>query len=1303
MNRNKGQIRYGVHHTHTYYSLHDSALSAECLVETAAKLGAPAISLTDHGLVTGVEDFMSACKKHGIKGVPGVEVYFEEDDNLSIRTHLILLAKNDIGYKAINKIVTASNRRLKSGFPRVNLEILKKYAGPGSEGHDHVIATSACVGGVLAELLLKPFQVKNELEKVKVRQSKLSSPFASSYKEDLEKEKRLDALLIEKRKERDELNKLSKRSLVKKEKTLAALEGMEGYEEMKAELEKEKAEIAQAGEDLLVIREQIKLITKEVRKLKDKNKKAKEDHEQWLILEKEKKALEEATKTEFHWREEAKKRALEFEALFGKGNFYIELQYHGIDIEFTVMPQLALIAEELDIPLVAANDVHTATNSEVDLKSRQIMRSLRFNKWEERNVGDDQLYVKTDEELEKSLSQILRPETVKKAMDGIGEMFSKCNVEIKQENHYPIFKSEIKGEDAVARLRRLCIEGIEWRYPKREGWTKEHEERMEYELSIITELGFCDYLCIVEDFLRYGRKLGTANEEGVGLGVGPGRGSAAGSLVCYLTGITGIDPMKYGLIFERFLNKERVSMPDIDSDFKTDIRDTVIEYVEEKYGRDAVCSIMTRGTQAVKGSIRNCARLLGSEKYGDTKVFLSLGDQICKSVPGDIGIKFSDCIDVLEEKYKDNPNAMEILKNAQLVEGTVTNYGLHAAGIIISDNDDISDYVALMYDTKRGRWKTQLDMIQAEEKGLLKMDFLGLKNLDIITETLRLVKRRTGKSIDIEKIPIEREVITNIYAKGYTNSVFQFESGGMKQMLKEFQPETIDDIILLVAAYRPGPMQFLPEIIATKHGKMKPNYVIPEMDTVLGVTYGKPIYQEQVMEIFNKFAGFSLGESDIIRRYMSKKKIDKFMAYKDKFIDGLIDHGAKKEDAEKFWEELVEFSRYAFNKSHACAYAFVSYYTAYLKHHYPTEYLCAVMSMTPLEKIPSVMADCKRLGIQILPPDVNESGVGFTIKNKAIIFGLGGVKNVGAGAEAIIEARKDGKFTSFADFVYRGHVKKDVTESLIMAGALDQFHSNRKAMLLALPEYTKILKKIKDKKKVIEEENKSDNPNVKRIKRAERALLMYEEDFSNEEIPEGIAENTTIRLEEEKELLGVYVSAHPLDNYPEPKLMDAIPIDELVPAYSTKIFGVIDEVRYANRKSDGAQMAFFTLEDITGTIEVSCFTEAYKRCGDKIKPGNIVRVTGRCNEEEVFGDDTETELKIVLKEIEVAKPMKAPVRILVNSMVEWAEQIHEVIKPYICADGHPIIIHDMMMNEIRRTNLLINEDGVELFKRKSYV
>lgn len=1298
MNKNqeeRGRIRYGVHHTHTHYSLFDSALKPDDLVKEAARLGAPAITLTDHGLVAGVVEFMDSCKEHGVKGIPGVEVYFQEDGDLQSRTHLVLLAKSDIGYRAINKIVTESNRRIVNGMPRVNIDILKKYVGIGGIGHDQVIATSACVGGILAELEFKPMQIEKELEKVEEKQRLIQSPFSMEYSENKKREEDLTVHLISLREKRDELSKLSKRSYKRKEQSLKALEGTDIYDEMKSELDKEKKESEIATKEVEKIREIIKKATKQLSGLRTSNRKAKEGHAKWYDLEKERNMLENSKRSPDHWHNQTKKRAKEFEALFGKGNFYIELQYHGIDIEFGIMPKLALIAEELDIPVVAANDVHTATNSKEDLKARQIMRSLRFNKWEESRIGDDQLYIKTDEELAKALGLILRPETVKKAMFGIKDIVEKCNVEFKKENHFPVYKSDNKNENAVTRLRRLSEDGIDWRYTNRVGWTKAHEERMNYELEVITDLGYCDYLCIVEDFLRYGRTLGTDNPEEVGLGVGPGRGSAAGSLVCYLTGITGIDPMKYGLIFERFLNKERVSMPDIDSDFITTTRESVIDYVRDKYGVNAVCNIMTKGTQAVKGSIRNCARMLGGELYGDNDVFLSLGNQISKSVPAVVGIKFSDCIDMLEDKFSDNPQALEILKNAQLVNGTITNYSTHAAGVIISDNDDISDYTALMYDTKNSLWKTQLDMNQAEANGLLKMDFLGLNNLDIITETLRLIKRRTGKSIDIEKIPFEKDVITNIYGKGHTNAIFQFESGGMKQMLKEFRPETIDDIILLVAAYRPGPMQFLPEIMATKHGKMKPDYIIPEMENVLGVTYGKPIYQEQVMEIFNKFAGFSLGESDIIRRYMSKKNVTKFMSYKEKFINGLVDHGAKEDKAEVFWEELVEFSRYAFNKSHACAYAYVSYYTAYLKHYYPTEFLCSTMSMVPLERIPSIMSDCKRLGIEVLPPDINESEIGFSVKGDTVLFGLGSVKNVGAGAKLAIEARNDERFKSIPDFIMRGHLKKDATESLISAGAFDKFHSNRKAMLIAIPEYLKLLKKIKDKNKIIAEESDSQNPNIKRAERARKALDMYTEDLYNEEIPKGVTEIKKDRLEEEKELLGVYVSDHPLNDYPAPKEVGCVPIDELTPQYGVKIFGLIDEVRYANRKSDGKQMAFFNFVDPTGEIEVCCFTESFKAHGDKIKSGNVVKITGNCNEEEAFGDDSETVLKIVLKNIQIAKPAKPKVYILVNNMIEWAESKLPELKPYLSTDGHPVVVHDIMMNEISETNLLVSGEYVK--------
>jgi DNA polymerase-3 subunit alpha len=800
-------------------------------------------------------------------------------------------------------------------------------------------------------------------------------------------------------------------------------------------------------------------------------------------------------------------------------------------------------------------------------------------------------------------------------------------------------------------------------------------------------------------------------------------------------------------------------MPDIDSDFASECRGLVIEYVKKKYGKNAVCCIATKATQAAKGAVRNCARLLGSELYKDTKTFLSLGDQIAKQIPNKPNTSFKDKVkfeynghtyadiddlnmvegtnfnekELPEEvkfetlgqqlinQFSDNANAVKIIKNAMLVEGTSTHYGMHAAGVIISDNNDISDYVPLMWDEKNQVWKSQCDMVEAEENGLLKMDFLGLEQLSIITKALRLIKKRTGKAIDIEKVAIEANVLKDIYQKGLTNSIFQFESGGMKKMLRQFKPDTIEDVILLNAAYRPGPMQYLPKIIAIKQGKEVQDYLVPELEPILKNTYGSIIYQEQVMRICQDLAGFTLGGADMVRRYMSKKKADKLEHEREAFINGdpersikgCVGNGIDATDANELFDQMMDFAAYAFNKSHACAYSFVSYYTAWLKDHYPTEYLCADMDSIILDKIPGRIEDCKKFGIKVLSPNINKSMIGFSVDDKDILFGLGSIKNVGSSAEAIIREREEnGAFLSFKDFLKRGHVKKDSTESLIKAGALDCFCDNRLAMLKVMPTLLDSIKKINDKTKTVNgkkaelaELEATANHDTKEyqkkvaslnrsIQTAEKAIEDANLAFEAVIVP-SISEDKKERLTAEKELIGVYVSAHPLDEYDSPEKLGATPIADLEPAKEVKIFGIMKNVRKTVRKKDGAPMAFFQLEDKTEVVDVNCYTKAFAEYGIFVEEDAVVMITGSCNQEDAFnGEEDEKVLKVNVTSIEVVKPTRPSVLIHCDDITEWTE-IYKKLEPYKVSDGYTLVVHFRNTNTLQKARFNVSAEFLE--------
>lgn len=1283
----------GLIHTHSENSLKDSAMSVKVLCKTAKEKGYTAVALTDHGTLTGIYDFMDDAKEVGIKPIPGVEAYYNHKGYK--RAHLVLLAKNYEGFKAISRAVTASNHAIEAGFPCMNKDVLTKHFGEGSEGHGNVIATSACMGGVLSVILLKNFFIDKEVEKLERRQSRYYNPASPQYKAMKKKyeadQKELEVLSAE----ISTLTPISKKPYVRKKQMVEALKGTPEHEVAQAKLAREIKETESAAKKLLSLRPKKASLSRSVTVNRNKLKVIEEQHKKWHAVEVEKETLRSSKKDKSELIAETEATALFFEKLFGKGNFFIELQYHGIPEEKEVMPTLAKIAKNISLPVSIANDSHIPTNSKDDLKARQIMRSLRFNKWEEPFVGDDELYIKTPDENRTFLSSILPEDTIDEGFANVNKIVDACDVEFPTETHYPVFPVK-DGETSHERLRRLAENGKRLKFPK--GWTKEYQDRLEMELEIIQRLGFDDYLCIVEDFIRYGDMLGRLEyvpselismgdlekaEKGVGVGVGPGRGSAVGSLVCYLTGITNVDPIKYGLLFERFLNPERVTMPDIDSDFRPDIRDKVIDYVKAKYGEDAVCSIMTKGTQQARAAIRNAARLLGSQKKDDTRSFLGLADEICSLIPNELDIKIADCEELLRSAFEKNKNAQEIIDNAKLTEGVFTNIGMHAAAVIIADNGDVAEYVPLMYIEGKDRFATQCDMMVAEGLGLLKMDFLGLKNLGIINDAVRDIQKRYGKVLDINKAPFDANVFKNIFAEGNTNSVFQFESSGMKAMLKQFKPEKFEDIILLVAAYRPGPLQYLDSIIAVKNGSKKPSYIVPEMKSILGETYGSPVYQEQIMQIFNKFAGFSLGEADIIRRYMSKKKTEDFLKYKDRFVQGMIKSGAKQVDAEEFWEQLVEFSRYAFNKSHAAVYALLAYQTAYLKYHYPKEYIASAMRHTDFDKIGMLIGDAKKFGVSVFPPSINLSENTFAAKDEGIICGLSPVKEVAKTGASIIEEReRGGRFTSFKDFLTRCNPNKGAIENLIYAGALDEFTHNRKALAGALEEYFNILKKLKEKQKTLSDASASEKRLENAKKSVEKLMLDFDGvlvDTSDEDVPE--------RLSREKKSLGAFISGHPVDGYDVSREHGFTPTSDVVADSRVMVAGAVTNLRIVNRKSDGAQMAFFDLEDTFGSIECCVFAKEYAKFRGLIKDDVVLKIKGDCAEQEFNGVSS---LSILAKQVYGMVPTQKEIVLEIRSIPVWAKETFFLIRPYLDSSGAELILYDKLTSTFRKTELRVN-------------
>lgn len=1336
-------------HTHVR-SQFDAHIEAKELCEKIKELGGLGCAITDHGVLSSVEDYRTVFAEYALKMIPGCELYV--DGGILGRLHLIVLAVNDHGYKGISKIVTESNRNLDGDFPVITqdklFEIMAQYKGD-------VIALSACMQGVLSAIFLTNSKVDEKLAKIEAKQGKYLNPtgkeIAAARDRAYDANKAYDDAIAL----RDETKRAAEQKFGKREKALAKLEAANdpSAAQVKAELEKDKADAKAAEARLDQVKRDLEKVKKELSEAKKALKEAEESAAKYGELEKQRIELFQEKKSNEELMAQARETAIKYQAAFGAGNFYAEVQYHGIDKEAICFPKVAKLAKELGIPVVATNDVHILNNTPDDRLKRQILRSLRFGKgFEEEEVGDSELYLKDDDELAESLRKILPEETVEEAIKNISVIFDRCNVEFKHGKHYPKF-SQTGDPDAL--LDAEIEKGIKLRFP--EGMDEAHKARLAYELPIIKSMGYADYHLVVKDFLEYGRLLGYVPKDMLdeaplsieelkawivekgfknpGYMIGPGRGSAVGSLVCYLLGITNLDPLDYGLLFERFLNPERQSMPDIDSDFGATIRPYAIKYVKHKYGEMAVCGIMTTDAQAPKGALRDAAKYYGFKMHNEPMT--ALGGMLANDVPSDPGTNFATKVaetgaadpegtmtvkEYLQKKYADNKDALEIIRWATILEGTFTAYGAHAAGIVISDNDDVSEYLPLRWNKKMEMFTTQCDMAQVEDNGLLKFDFLGLKTLDIITETLRMIEANYGVIIDPLKIDLkDRDVYKNILAAGKTNSVFQFESAGMKAMLKRFKPESFEDLIILVSMFRPGPLQYLDGVIEVKAGRKPMTFLIPELEPILSKTYGAIVYQEQVMEICKSLAGFTLGHADKVRKYMSKKKGDKLAAERELFVEGCVNNGINKAAANTLFDQMMDFARYAFNKSHAAAYAHNAYITAWLKYHYPAEFFASALNWAENKKLSGLMYEARDCGVKVLPPDVNVSRKEFSVVNGEIRFGLGYVAGVKDHADEIIECRKDGSYKSLLDFYARVKPNSGVLDNLISAGALDGFDPNRAAMKAMAAAYKEYLPK-RDKKvsfiKTAEailpeiEDLKSDNLVVQKqeelgltveitktttaeklqakIDDAKEVLAQIDKELNGIKT-RGVSEDKDERMSLEKKFLGIYLTNHPMDYYPTPEELGLKSIEELEEG-DEYAYGIITNLQIKARKKDGAKMAFFTLEDKTGSLDVAVFAKQFIACEGYIKEGAAVKVAGRAQikpseEEETLQFVADSMKSVSVKLTEYFMEVSSYAVFHLNAEKGFRENYEQ-------ENGHKLTIHDKAMDEMRVMTYTVSDKAL---------
>ena len=1308
-------------HSH-WESRFDAVPKTIDMIMRLKEIGAKAVAITDHGSVAAIEDAYDEIEhlvekkelEEPIKIIYGEEAYLEmpaaSADEKEIPAHLILMAKDPIGKHAIDKLVYAANANPdnRRNYLIITKEMLENILGVNGFGHGHVIITTACVSGPIGRTLQANDFMTKKIEKIEAKIKKGLEERTLVLPDDAELAKKEAKVLNlqEQNKamsaEKAELQKVAKKPTTMLEKKAAKLRDI-GKEMNALIVDDQIQEIKTAAEkacerisDLTMQIEANKRMLKEENDALKKLRAAASKYDE-LIADAQKK--EKMLVPESVLVVKAKEQMAWLLSVAGEGNLYAEIQYHGMLLEEKIYKQTIKIAKAMNIPLVAANDAHMANNSEHDLNARKVAKFLHMAKidTEEQDDVQKEMYLKSHDELASALLQIFAPEDVKEALDNADKIGDLCEGYARDTNsHYPVYK---KGVDAKTEIIRLAHEGIEWRYPGKTGWTDEHQKRLEYELKIINQMGFADYHLIVKEMLEYARELGKVpnakikdaplnfeklknwiKENGwdIGVGIGPARGSAAGSIVCYLLGITNIDPIKYGLLFERFLNPERVSMPDIDADYKTNIRSKTIEYIKSLCGEKAVCNIMTKGYQQVKGAIRDATRYYGALNEQD---FYSLGEKIRKVVPNGVGVSFdtkmSDLkkgaeditlFEYLKNQFAGNADAIQILNIAKDVEGSFTNYGMHAAGLIISDNDNLSDYIPLRlnHDKDEGdKWTTQCNMVQSEKIGLLKMDLLNLKTLDIITDALRMIKKNHGVSIDVYKIPFEAEVFREIYAKANTIGVFQFESPGMRTFLKRLKPKDINDVIILNAMFRPGPMDFIPGVCDVKNGRCKPHYETPELEPILKDTYGAIVYQEQVMQIFQVLAGYSMGQADNIRRAMSKKKqyvIDEerksfIFGDPERNISGCFANGIKESAANKVYDSMVDFAKYAFNKSHAAAYSVLSYQTAWLKYHYPAEYICSLLIHTDkLKDYPKFIQNAREMGVEVLPPDINRSEAQFSVQNGKIYFGLNSIKSVGEVVKEVVEMRKKEPFTSFNDFAIRSDINSRSQINLILAGAFDSLGYSRTSLLgAAYKDIADLAKEMKDKQReagkmekvanllkketfaTVEELNKriseeniaysiktkkvptADNLQAK-VEKAKKAAKEAEKAIKEIQIPY-IKSNVEDDLENEREVLGMYLSGHPIDQYE----VTTTPITDLQVGRRT-ITGIIENIEMYRNKQ-GNPWAKITVSDRSGSIGVTLFARQFAACESFIQSGKGIVIDGSVEVDEyrsnMNSDDSE--------------------------------------------------------------------------------
>ena len=988
---------------------------------------------------------------------------------------------------------------------------------------------------------------------------------------------------------------------------------------------------------------------------------------------------------------EGKEAALRYQKIFGEGNFFLELQDHGMQEQKMVNQSLLRMSQETGIELVATNDIHY-TYAE-DEKPHDMLLCIQTGK----KLSDEnrmryeggQYYIKSEEEMRTLFPYALQ------ALENTQKIADRCNVEI-EFGVTKLPKYDVpEGYTSWEYLQHLCYQGLKKRYPSGDEALK---NRLEYELSVIKSMGYVDYFLIVWDFIKYAKDHGIM--------VGPGRGSAAGSIVAYCLEITSIDPIKYQLLFERFLNPERVSMPDIDVDFCFERRQEVIDYVVEKYGSDRVVQIVTFGTMAAKGVIRDVGRVMDLP--------YAFVDSIAKMIPKELNITLDRALSMnpeLKKLYQEDDQVHELIDMSKRLEGLPRHTSMHAAGVVISQKS-VDEYVPLSLGSD-GSVVAQFTMTTLEELGLLKMDFLGLRTLTVIQDAARLASESAGERIDINQIDYDDKRVLESIVTGKTDGIFQLESGGMKSFMKELKPQNLEDIIAGISLYRPGPMDFIPQYIKGKNHPETITYDCPQLEPILAPTYGCIVYQEQVMQIVRDLAGYTLGRSDLLRRAMSKKKGEVMERERKNFVygnpeegvPGCIANGIDEKTANKIYDEMIDFAKYAFNKSHAAAYAVVSYQTAWLKYYYPVEFMAALMTsvIDNPGKVSEYIYTCRQLGIEILPPDINKGEGSFSVDNGNIRYGLAAIKSIGRPViDAIIAERNArGEFKNLKDFIERlsgKEVNKRTIESFIKSGAFDSLGGTRKQFMVI---YVKILDQVNQERKYSMTGQLSLFDMVDDDQKAEFDIPLP---------PVGEYEKET-KLAFEKEVLGIYLSGHPMEEYEEKwkKNISRTTLDfqldeetgrTKVHDGAREIVGGIITSKTIKYTKNNQTMAFITLEDLAGSVEVVIFPKVYEKNQQYLNEESKVFVKGRVSEED------EAASKLICESIVPFEQMKRELWLQYADKEAYLSKEKELLELLKDSDGSDsVVIYCKKEKAIKRlpANRNVSADKVLLSKLTNYL